>query len=263
MTTLLDERPTTTPAQEVVVRVVPDAAGGSGTGSSPPRRRRGGFGGLRTLGIIAALVAIAVAVVLLAKAIGGFDVSLFGTTKVDRSAPVVLKQLRNVSTYTAATGEFEATVDIEDDVDLLPSFIAGERTIFVGVGTVDATVDFDALSKDAVVVGQDGAVTITLPEPKLAKPVVDPARSHVANRDRGIVNRVADVFKDNPTSERELYLTTQARLAKAAKASELRTRAEANTRAMLVGLLGKLGFDQVNVVFAGQGAAAPAAPPAG
>lgn len=259
MSTLLEDRPTTAPAQEVVVRVVPETAGGSGGsgGATPPRRRRGGFGGLRTIGIIAALAAIAVAVVFLAKAIGGFDVSLFGTTKVDRSAPVVLKQLRDVSTYTAATGEFEATVDIEDDVSMLPSFIAGERTIFIGVGSVDAQVDFGALSKDAVAVGQDGAVTVTLPAPTLAKPVVDPARSHVANRDRGLVNRVADVFKDNPTSERELYLTTQKRLAKAAKGSELAARAEANTRQMLQGLLGKLGFDQVNVVFTGsQGAAA-------
>lgn len=253
MATLLEERPTHAPAQEVVVRVVPETAGGSGGsgGSTPPRRRRSGGGGLRTVGIIAALAGIAVAVVLLAKAIGGFDVSFFGTTKVDRSAPVVLTQLRDMSTYTAATGEFSATVDIEDDVDWVPSFVAGERTIFVGVGSVDATVDFSAISEDAIAVGQDGAVTITLPAPELAKPVIDPARSRVANRDRGIVNRVAGVFDDNPTSERELYLTAQERLAKAAKGSELRTRAEANTEKMLEGLLGKLGFEQVDVVFTG------------
>jgi hypothetical protein len=254
MSTLLEERPGRAPGNrsadhEVVVRVVGDGgSGGSGGGTRPPRRRVG-FGGLRTVGILVALGAIAFAVVLLAKAIGGFDISLFGTTKVDRSAPVVLKQLRDVSTYTAATGEFEATVDIENDVDWVPSFIAGERTIFVGVGTVDATVDFSALAKDAVVVADDGSVTVTLPKPTLAKPSVDPARSHVANRDRGLVNRVAGVFTDNPTSERELYVTTQKRLAKAAKGSELRTRAETNTTDMLQGLLGKLGVERVDVVF--------------
>lgn len=246
MATLLEERPARA-AQEVVVRVVGD--GGSDGGPRPPRRRRGGSGGLRTVGIIGALAAIAVAVVLLAKAIGGFDVNLFGTTKVDRSAPVVLEQLRDVSDFTAATAEFSATVDIEDDVKYVPSFIAGQRTIFVGIGRVDASVDFSALSKDAVVVGSDGAVTVTLPEPTLEKPVVDPARSHVANRDRGLVNRVAAAFEENPTSERELYLATQQRLAKAAKGSELRARAEANTTEMLQGLLGKLGFERVNVVF--------------
>lgn len=245
MTTLLEDRPST---HEVVVRVVGDGgSGGSGGSGHAPRRR--GFGGFRTVGILAGLGAIAVAVVLLANAIGGFRISLFGTSQIDRSAPVVLTQLRNVSTFTAATGEFEATVDLENDVDFVPSFIAGERTIFIGVGTVDAQVDFSSIDKDAVVLGQDGSVTVTLPAPTLATPVVDPARSHVANRDRGLVNRVADVFTDSPTSERGLYLTTQKRLAAAAKGSELRTRAEANTTKMLQGLLGKVGFDQVNVVF--------------
>lgn len=254
MATLLEDRPNgaagadrSAQAPEVVVRVVGDSGGGGGYGSGP--RRRGGFGGLRTVGILAALGAIALAVVVLANAIGGFDLKLFGTTKVDRSAPVVLKELRDVSTFTAATGEFQATVDIENDVALLPSFIAGERVIFVGVGTVDATVDFAGLSKDAVVVGQEGAVTVTLPEPTLATPVIDPARSRVANRDRGLVNRIEGVFTDNPTSERALYLKAQRRLAAAAKGSELQARAEKNTTAMLRGLLGKVGFDQVNVVF--------------
>jgi hypothetical protein len=246
MATVLEERPAHA-AQEVVVRVVGDGAPGGR--DTPPRRRRRGVGGLRTVGVIAALAAVAVAVALLARAIGGFDVNLFGTTEVDRSAPVVLEQLRDVSDYTAATGEFSATIDIEDDVKYVPSFIAGQRTIFIGVGRVDARVDFSALTKDAVVVGQDGAVTVTLPAPRLGTPVVDPALSHVANRDRGIVNRVAAAFEENPTSERALYLAAQERMAVAAKGSDLRARAEANTTKMLQGLLGKLGFEQVNVVF--------------
>lgn len=259
MTTMLEERPGRVPeadtsalSHEVVVRVVGD--GGSGGVGGPGRPRRRGFGGFRTVGVLIGLGAVAVAFVLLANAIGGFRINLFGTTTVDRSAPVVLNQLRDVSTFTAATGEFEATVDVEDDVDLIPSFIAGERTIFIGVGTVDAQVDFSAIDKDAVAIGQDGAVTVSLPAPVLATPVVDPDRSHVANRDRGIVNRVADVFADNPTSERGLYLTTQKRLAAAAKRSELQSRAEANTEKMLRGLLGKLGFEKVNVVFTGPAA---------
>jgi hypothetical protein len=67
---------------------------------------------------------------------------------------------------------------------------------------------------------------------------------------------VAGVFSDNPTSERELYLTAQDRIARAAKSSELEVRAEENTRAMLQGLLGKLGFEQVNVTFEGSSGAA-------
>ena len=250
MATMLDERPThasSNGAHEVVVRVVGDAGGGPTGGSTPPRRRWS----LRGIGIFAGLGALAGAVIVLANAIGGlFNFSLFGTTRIDRSAPVVLKQLRDVSTYTAATGEFESTVDIEND-SWLPSFLDGERAIFVGVGTVDAQVDFGQLTKDAIVVGDNGTVTVTLPQPTLGQAHVDPARSHVANRDRGLVNRIAGIFKDNPTSEQELYVTAQHRIAKAARGSEMRARAERNTEQMLKGLLGKLGFDQVNIVWTG------------
>jgi Protein of unknown function (DUF4230) len=251
MATMLDERPTRAgdngAAHEVVVRVVGDGGGNHNGGSAPPRRRWS----LRGIGIFAGLGALAVAVILLANAIGGlFDFQLFGTTKIDRSAPVVLKQLRDVSTYTAATGEFEATVDVETDT-FLPTFLMGERAIFVGVGTVDAQVDFGALTKDAIVVGPDGAVTVTLPQPTLGKAHVDPSRSHVANRDRGLLNRIEGMFKDNPTSEQELYLKAQHRMAQAARGSEMRARAERNTETMLKGLLGKLGFERVTVVWTG------------
>jgi len=249
MATMLDERPTRArdngAAHEVVVRVVGD---GGGSGGSPPPRRRWS---LRGIGIFAGLGALALAIIVLANAVGGlFSFNLFGTTKVDRSAPVVLKQLRDVSTYTAATGEFESTVDIESD-SWLPSFLDGERAIFVGVGTVDAQVDFGQLTKDAIVVGDNGTVTVTLQQPSLGKAHIDPARSHVANRDRGLINRIEGMFKDNPTSEQELYLTAQHRIAKAARGSEMRARAERNTETMLKGLLGKLGFQQVTVVWTG------------
>lgn len=212
-------------------------------------RRVGVVGGARAIGLVAGLVAIACALTLLANAIGGVSVRLFGTDRIDRSAPVVLRELRDVATYTAATGEFQAMIDIERDVRFVPSFLAGERTIFVGIGTVDATVDFSGLGGDAVVVGPDGRVSVTLPVPVLGTPVIDPARSRVANRDRGIVNRVHGVFTDSPTSERDLYLQAQRRLLAAARRSDLRARAEANTREMLRALLRRLGYSQVEVVF--------------
>ena len=37
-------------------------------------------------------------------------------------------------------------VDVEQDNKLLPSFIKGERTLFIAAGTVDAAVDFSGLS---------------------------------------------------------------------------------------------------------------------
>ena len=129
------------------------------------------------------------------------------------------------------------------------AFIAGERTIFNAVGNVDANVDFSRLGNDAVVLGTNGAITVTLPSPTYAKPVVDPVRSHVAARDRGLVDRIAGVFSDDPTSERDLYVLAGHKIGAAARESRLLARAEANTTTMLEGLLGKAGFTDVRVVF--------------
>jgi hypothetical protein len=139
-------------------------------------------------------------------------------------------------------------VDVEDDVDIVPSFLAGERTLFNATGTVDATVDFTKLSTDAVQVNGD-RVAITLPEPAYAKPVVDPTRSEVVDRDRGLVDRIGDVFGDDTNNERDLYILAGKKLAAAARDSNLRDRAEKNTTLMLEGLLGRLGYAGVDVTF--------------
>ena len=173
----------------------------------------------------------------------------FGTSTVDRSQPALLKEVNDLSTYTAARGRFAATIDVEDDVSLVPSFIAGERTVFLAQGRVDVTVDFSTLAADAVQTRADGHVTITLPDVTLAKPVIDPKASHVASRSRGLVNRLTGVFNDNPTGERDLYLLAQHKLAGAAAESRLVARAERNTTAMLEGFLGRLGYSDVEVVF--------------
>ena len=108
--------------------------------------------------------AFVVAVLLIAAAVVGLiNISNpFGATTVDRTPPALLKQLKNVSDYHAAEGTFMVRVDIENDVGILPSFIAGEHTLFNAIGTVDASVDFSSLPTDAVKINGQ-SVTITLP----------------------------------------------------------------------------------------------------
>ena len=50
------------------------------------------------------------------------------------------------------------------------------------------------------------------------------------------------MFEDNPTSERELYLLAQKKLAAAAADGDIIERAEANTSRMLHSLLRSLGL---------------------
>jgi hypothetical protein len=201
--------------------------------------------------VVAALAAVALLIVALIAAVGSLNP--FGSETKDRSGPVLLKSLEDLSQYRAASANMQVVVDVEQDDKLLPSFIRGERTLFVAAGTVDAAVDFSGLSKDAgaVKVSDDRkAVTITLPAATLTEARLDPSRSRVYDRDRGITNRVEDVFSDNPGDEQPLYELATRKLTDAAKADpELRKRAQENTQHMLEGMMRGLGFEQVTVRF--------------
>ena len=169
---------------------------------------------------------------------------------VDRSPAPLLLALQDLSQYHAATGRFQVVVDVEHDTAHLPALISGERTTFLGIGSVDAMVDFTDVGPDRVTVSPDRrTVTIALPAPRLAPAVVDPAASRVVGRKRGLVNRIAAVFQDNPTSEQEVYQLAQARLTEAANASDLLRRSQDNTRQMLTTLGRSLGFSDVTVTF--------------
>lgn len=174
----------------------------------------------------------------------------FATRTIDRSQPPFLESLEDISRFEAASANFQVMVDNEKDTRFVPSIIKGERTVYLASGSVAATVDFGALDRGSVQILPDGSVTIQLPAPVLSEPRVDPSRSRVVSRDRGLLDRVGSIFSDNPTSERELNLAAQDKMASAAAASDLRTRAEQNTRAMLEGLLRSLGYDDVTVTFA-------------
>jgi hypothetical protein len=196
--------------------------------------------------VVAALGLLAL--LLLARFVSGFNP--FERETVDRTQPAVLLALQDLSEYRAATGEFQVIVDTQDQVRNLPLAIAGERTLFVAGGTVDAAVDFSNLGPDAVVVDDDRQrVTISLPAAELTEATVDPDNSYVFSRERGILDRVAGMFNDNPTSERELYQTAEAKLETAAVDSGLKDLAERNTEAMLRSLLTSLGFTDIVVTF--------------
>jgi hypothetical protein len=239
MGTLIEDRqtveapPRPAPA-EVVVRV-----------DGPRRRRSWPLG----------LIAVAVVTVVLLAGLGvwrgwfGLD-RLFTSTTIDRSAPVVLHEVRDLSDYRAAAADFTVTVDVEKDVSILPQFLAGSRVQYSGFGTVDAGVDLGALDAAAVVERPDGTVVITLPHARLGRAVLDPAHSHVMNRDRGLLDRLGGVFVDSPTSERALERAAITKMTRAARQSNLVARAERNTAAMVERVATAAGVERVRVRFA-------------
>ncbi len=198
-------------------------------------------------------------VVLLVLAVGGGRLgdllpsipNPFGSKSVDRSQPPLLQSLVDLSEYHAASANFQVIVDSEKDAKFLPAFIRGERTVLVAAGEVDASVDFSRLDERSVTVSPDRrSATIVLPAPTLDEPRIDPKRSQVVARERGLLDRLGSLFSDTPTSERPLMVAAEGKLRAAAAESDLRAKAEENTRQMLEGMLGALGFSNVTVTFA-------------
>lgn len=175
----------------------------------------------------------------------------FGTETVDRSQPPLLQSLVDLSQYRAASANFQVIVDSEKDARFVPSFVRGERTVFVAGGSVDAVVDFSRLDERSITVSEDRrSVTVVLPAPVLSEARVDPEQARVVSRDRGLLDRLGSLFSDTPTGERNLYLAAEGKMHAAAAESNLRPKAEENTRGMLEGMLRSLGFTSVDVRFA-------------
>jgi len=150
----------------------------------------------------------------------------------------------------AAEGNFQVLVDLQENKQFIPNIIFNERTLFVGVGSVDAYVDFSTLSEGALVISPDGkSVEIKLPAPTLEKPSLDTERSYVFAQERGLVNRVGDLVGNDANKQQQLYQLAEAKIAEAAGQSTLRERAEKNTKAMLESLLHQLGYERVTVTF--------------
>jgi hypothetical protein len=219
----------------------PDAA--PAAASDQPRRRRGWR-------LLAGFLVVIVVLVVGARLAWSW-LDPFGENTLDRSQPVLLESIHDLSRFEAATGNFQVVVDLERDAAFLPDAIKGSRTLFVGAGGVDAYVDFAAIASGGLTVSPDRTeVTIRLPRAALEKPNLDNRRSYVYHQQRGILDRVQDFLSSSPQNQQELYVLAEKKIAEAATASDLRSRADQNTKAMLQGMLKSLGFDKVTVKFA-------------
>jgi Protein of unknown function (DUF4230) len=216
----------------------------------PRRERRGGTLLGRLGGVVVAIAAVMVlALVLSAVHLLPQLRNPFAETTTDRSQPVLLKSITQLSRYEAASGSFEVVVDLQNR-SFMPSFIEGSETLFVGQGSDIAYVDFAQLKGQAIHVSADRtAVTITLPRAQLEPAVLDVRHSYVFAQQQGLANRIGSFFSGNPNNQQQVYVTAQQKIQTAAKQSPLLTEAQKNTQSMLTGMLRSLGFQQVTVDF--------------
>jgi hypothetical protein len=206
--------------------------------------------------LIAAGIAVVVliAVVLVGSAVHVFPQlrNPFGETTQSRSGPVLLTSIQQLSRYEAASGTFQVVVDISTGGSLLPSFLEGSDTMFIGVGTDNAFVDFSHLKGDAIKVSSDRlSATLTLGKAQLETAKLDVKQSYVFAQQQGLFTRVNQFLSGNPNSQQAVYELAQKQIQTAAGKSELLADAERNTRTMLVSLLQSLGFRTITVNFVG------------
>jgi len=193
----------------------------------------------RAVGVLAGVVVLVLGVMGVLALLP--NLNPFGTHEVDRSQPVLLQSIKDLAQFHAAVGEFQVVIDLEKDVNWVPSFLAGERALFVAAGTVNAYVDFSQLKGDAISVEQETkTVRIQLPKAQLDKPNLDQQRSYLFAQQRGIWNRLTSLFET--PDQQQFYVAGEQKIAEAAKGAGLLERADKNTRTMLVGMLQPLGF---------------------
>ncbi|MFJ6516870.1 DUF4230 domain-containing protein [Streptomyces filamentosus] len=216
---------------------------------APDRRSRQRLRG-RWRVVAGVLLVLAVALMLIGQFLRLPGLDVFGTETRDRSGPAVLKSVQDLSRYEGAAGTYQVVVDLEHDARFLPDAIRGTRTLYVATGGVAAYVDLGGLGDGAVTVDADRTeATLRLPHARLADPALDPEKSYAVSKQRGLLDRLGDLFSDNPASEQAVHVLAARRIGEAARASDLTSRAERNTAAMLRELLRGLGFERVTVTF--------------
>ena len=204
------------------------------------------------LGRAAALAAAVVAVIGLLLVLSAVHLlpqlrNPFRTTTTVRSQPPLLKSITSLSRFEAASGSFQVVVELSKQTAFLPSFIAGSQTLFIGVGTDIAYVNFAHLKGSAIQVAAGHAVTVALPRAQLEPAVLNVNQSYVYAEQQGLINRVGDFFSGNPNSQQQVYILAQQRIQNAARSSSLLADAQRNTTLMLTGMLTSLGFRHITV----------------
>ncbi len=198
---------------------------------------------------VAFVGAAAFAVVLAVGAVSGFNP--FARTTTERPDGVALDQVRDLADFDAAQGRFQTLVDQQQTTKLLPGWASGSDVVLAAAGDVDATVDFSHFKSTDVQRSADGhQVTVHLPVPVLGTPKLDPSQTRVIARQRGLVDRLGDALGDgNPVPQQQLEQRAQAKLADAARQSDLRSRAEQNTTAFVQHLFTTGSVSKVTVVW--------------
>ncbi len=159
--------------------------------------------------------------------------------------PVVLEGVRELSTLTSV--EFVEYTTVEKGVDRgLLDWATGESIVVFALARIGAGVDLAGLSEGSVEVDDEAnSVSLYLPRATIQYVAVDSEATQVLDRDTGLFTSGS---KDLETEARQV--AEQSLRDKALEAGILET-AEANARTALDAFLRSLGFETIEIAFAG------------
>jgi hypothetical protein len=181
--------------------------------ATPESPGRSGFVRLLIFtGVVFALIVAACLGLRAVNVLPSFD-NPFADRTTDRSQPVLLQSMRDLSRYVAADGTFQVIVDLQENKENIPDFLVNRRTLFVGSGTVEEYVDFGGLADKALTVDNDKkTIQITLPPPQQSSAALDMEKSYVVAEERGLFNRIGDAFRSDPAKQQKVYQLAQQRI---------------------------------------------------
>jgi hypothetical protein len=110
--------------------------------TTEPPSRVGGFARVLIFtGVVFALIVASCLGLRAVHLLPSFD-NPFSSKTTDRSQPVLLQSMRDLSRYVAADGTFQVIVDLQENKNNIPDFLINKRTLFVGSGSVEEYVEF-------------------------------------------------------------------------------------------------------------------------
>jgi hypothetical protein len=160
------------------------------------------------------------------------------STRVMPSGPVVLQQVQRLNRLESC--RYNGRVIVRGDTSgVLPTWLAGDRILFIGQGEVVAGIDLSQLRTEDVQV-QGDHVSLRLPAAEILSTRLDNRQSHVYERQTGIFS------SPDRELESKVRMEAEERIRQAALAERVLQTATTNAQESLRGQLALLGFQEIS-----------------